>query len=74
MQTVPYQNDRKMPFLRLVDTRGIELSRNFGAAELEIEAINFIQNQLRTKIIIISFIVYGIVLLEKSLSLLKWKF
>ena len=48
MQTIAYQNNKKMPFLRLVDTRGIELNKNFGADELEIEATNFIQSQLGT--------------------------
>ena len=48
MQTVAYQNNKKMPFLRLVDTRGIELNDNFGAPQLEKEATRFIQSQLET--------------------------
>ena len=43
-QTTPYTSNA-MPFLRLVDTRGIELSDNFGAQQLENEAIRFIQEQ-----------------------------
>ena len=46
-ETTPYQSE-KMPFLRLVDTRGIELSVNFGALQLEKEATKFIQRQLET--------------------------
>ena len=46
-QTTPYQS-KSMPFLRLVDTRGIELSVNFGAAELQSEAMRFIAEQIQT--------------------------
>ena len=46
-QTTPYQS-KSMPFLRLVDTRGIELSVNFGAAELQNEAMRFITEQIQT--------------------------
>ena len=47
-KTTPYKSNA-MPFLRLVDTRGIELSENFGAAQLQTEAMNFVTEQLRTK-------------------------
>ena len=47
-KTTPYKSNA-MPFLRLVDTRGIELSQNFGAAQLQIEAMNFITEQIQTK-------------------------
>ena len=46
-QTTPYKSN-SMPFLRLVDTRGIELSVNFGAAELQNEAMRFITEQIQT--------------------------
>ena len=38
----------KVPFLRLVDTRGIELNYNFGAKEVQKQAQNYINNQLKT--------------------------
>ena len=41
--TTPYQSNL-MPFLRLIDTRGIELNANFWAQQLEFEAIRFIKN------------------------------
>ena len=46
-QTTPYMS-KVMPFLRLVDTRGIELNVNFGAQQLESEAIRFINEQYQT--------------------------
>ena len=45
--TTPYQN-QIMPYLRLVDTRGIELSQNFGAQQLQEEAFRFISEQIKT--------------------------
>ena len=45
--TTPYQN-QTMPYLRLVDTRGIELSANFGAEQLQNEAFRFISDQIKT--------------------------
>ena len=36
-----------MKFLRLVDTRGIELNQGFGAEEVKSEAENFIKGQLK---------------------------
>ena len=36
------------PFLRLVDTRGIELNVNWGPDKVQKESIKFIQNQLAT--------------------------
>jgi hypothetical protein len=44
----PYQSD-KMPFLRLVDTRGIELNKNFGADNITNTCENFIHQQKETK-------------------------
>ena len=38
---------KSVPFLRLVDTRGIELNEGFGAKEVRIQAENFISSQLR---------------------------
>jgi hypothetical protein len=34
-------------FLRLVDTRGIELNQGFGAEEIKTEAEKFIKSQLK---------------------------
>ena len=47
-KTTPYQS-KSMPFIRLVDTRGIEISVNYGAKQVEQESINFINSQLETK-------------------------
>ena len=44
----PYQSD-KMPFLRLVDTRGIELNKDFGADKITNICENFIHQQKETK-------------------------
>ena len=44
----PYQSD-KMPFLRLVDTRGIELNKDFGADKITSVCENFILKQKETK-------------------------
>ena len=46
-ETTPYRSNA-MPFLRLVDTRGIELDINYGAQKLEQEASRFINEQLQT--------------------------
>ena len=43
----PYQSD-KMPFLRLVDTRGIELNKDFGADKITKICENFIHQQKET--------------------------
>lgn len=40
-----YQSD-EVPFLRLIDTRGIELNYKYGAAEITEECKNYIQSQL----------------------------
>ena len=45
--TKVHQSD-EVPFLRLVDTRGIELNKNFGAKEVKNEAEKFIKAQLET--------------------------
>ena len=45
--TKVHQSD-EVPFLRLVDTRGIELNMDFGAEEVKIEAEKFINAQLET--------------------------
>ena len=45
--TTPYQS-KVMPYLRLVDTRGIEVSANFGAEQLRNEAFKFIGQQNQT--------------------------
>jgi flagellar biosynthesis GTPase FlhF len=45
--TTPYQS-KVMPYLRLVDTRGIEVSANFGAEQLRNEVFNFIGQQNQT--------------------------
>ena len=44
----PYKSDR-MPFLRLVDSRGIELNKNYGAEVIKNDAEKFIKEQLSTK-------------------------
>lgn len=46
-ETTPYKSNA-MPFLRLVDTRGIELDINYGAQRLVQEAARFINEQLQT--------------------------
>ena len=46
--TKVHQSD-KVPFFRLVDTRGIELNVDFGAKEVKNEAEKFINDQLQTK-------------------------
>ena len=48
IKTTPYQSN-SMPFIRLVDTRGIEISQNYGAEQVKEEAKRFIKNQLITK-------------------------
>ena len=45
--TKVHQSD-EVPFLRLVDTREIELNKNFGAKEVKDEAEKFIKAQLET--------------------------
>ena len=47
LQTTPYQNNI-MPYLRLVDTRGIEISANYGAKQVQDEAFRFISDQIKT--------------------------
>ena len=42
-----YQSD-SVPFLRLVDTRGIEINKNFGVNEIQTEAENYIKRQYNT--------------------------
>ena len=42
-----YQS-KEVPFLRLVDTRGIELNANYGAEAVKIDAENFINDQIKT--------------------------
>ena len=39
-----YRSDN-VPFLRLVDTRGIEINKNFGVNEIQAEAENYIKRQ-----------------------------
>ena len=41
-----YQN-KNVPFLRLIDTRGIELNYGFGAKEVQIQLENYINEQNR---------------------------
>ena len=43
----PYRSD-VVPYLRLVDTRGIELNKNYGAQVIKNDAENFIRDQLST--------------------------
>ena len=43
----PYYSD-SIPFLRLVDTRGIELNRNYGPINVQNDAEKFIQEQRNT--------------------------
>ena len=40
----PYKND-SVPFLRLIDTRGIELNKNYGSEQVKEDAEEFIQRQ-----------------------------
>lgn len=47
IKTKSYMSKDK-PFLRLVDTRGIELNVNWGPDKVQKESIKFIQNQLAT--------------------------
>ena len=42
-----YKSDN-VPFLRLVDTRGIEVNKNFGINEIQSEAENYIKKQYNT--------------------------
>ena len=42
--TTPYQSNA-MPFLRLVDSRGIEIAQQYGVQKMEEEAIRFIEEQ-----------------------------
>ena len=46
IKTDAYQSE-KVQFLRLVDTRGIELNQGFGAEEIKTEAEKFIKSQLK---------------------------
>ena len=46
-ETTPYVSNT-MPFLRLVDTRGIEIALQYGVQKMEEEAIKFINDQLKT--------------------------
>ena len=46
-ETTPYASNA-MPFLRLVDTRGIEIAQQFGIQKMEEEAVKFIDEQLKT--------------------------
>ena len=46
-ETTPYTSNA-MPFLRLVDTRGIEIAQQFGIQKMEEEAVKFIDEQLKT--------------------------
>ena len=46
-ETTPYQSNA-MPFLRLVDTRGIEVDIKYGVQTIEQEAIRFINEQLQS--------------------------
>ena len=46
-ETHDYRSD-EIPFLRLIDTRGIEININYGAAEVKNNATAFIRNQLAT--------------------------
>ena len=43
----PYKND-SVPFLRLIDTRGIELNKNYGSEQVKEDAEEFIQKQKDT--------------------------
>ena len=45
-ETTPYVSNA-MPFLRLVDTRGIEIAQQYGIQKMEEEAIRFIDEQLK---------------------------
>ena len=38
----------KIPYLRLIDTRGIELNVNYGAEAIQNDATNYIRDQLNT--------------------------
>ena len=46
-ETRAYRSN-KFPFLRLVDTRGIEINTNFGAKEIQDEAAKYIKDQYNT--------------------------
>ena len=48
--TVKYQaySSDSIPFLRLVDTKGIELNINYGPYQVQSDAENFIRNQKAT--------------------------
>ena len=41
-----YKSER-FPILRLVDTRGIELNKNYGAENVKKDAVNFIEEQIK---------------------------
>ena len=43
-----YQNKNKIPFLKLIDSRGIELNKGYGAKEITDEAIEYIKKQQDT--------------------------
>ena len=43
-----YRSD-KIPYLRLIDTRGIELNVNYGAEAIKNDATNYIKAQLDTR-------------------------
>ena len=47
IETKAYKN-REVPYLRLVDTRGIELNENYGPNKIKEKAVEFIENQLKT--------------------------
>ena len=44
-ETKPYKS-KKVPYLRLIDTRGFEHDKNYGPTEIANEARNYIQSQL----------------------------
>ena len=67
-ETTPYTSNA-MPFLRLVDTRGIEIAQQFGIQKMEEEAVKFIDEQLKTGNY--NNYVHGIAYQEKDLKMLK---
>ena len=46
IKTESYQS-KNLPIFRLVDTRGIELNKNYGAKDVELETKNYINQQYK---------------------------
>lgn len=69
-ETTIYKN-KEVPYIRLVDTVGIELSGGFDAINIGIEASNFIKNQISLNNVNDLCIAFGTVFLQIDLKDLR---